>query len=128
MAYGAANIMQPDYTFALQFNKHDLRIRAAEIKQLLRSLAYDPARPECVLYTPKKPQWLLQPVDDLVVIAVTTTTMGIGNADILGDVVASDLGYLRSLSAASTGPFRLCGKSRQLLNDVLPPVDLPVGE
>jgi hypothetical protein len=128
MAYGAANIMQPDYTFALQFNKPDLRTRAADIKQLLnQSLTYDPAKPECVIYTPKKPQRLLQLVDDLVIIAVTNTTMRIGKADILGGVVASNLGYMRSLSAASTGPFWLCGKARQLLKDVLPPVGPPPG-
>lgn len=129
VAYGAANIMQPDYTFALQFNKASMTARAADILQLLKpSLAYDLDNPGCVMYSARRFQRLLQFVDDLVTISLTSTTVRLSKADILADIVASNVGYLRSLSAASKGPFRLCGKTVQLLSTILPPPSSPSPE
>uniref|UniRef100_A0A383WFV6 Peptidase C1A papain C-terminal domain-containing protein n=1 Tax=Tetradesmus obliquus TaxID=3088 RepID=A0A383WFV6_TETOB len=115
VAYGSAFIMQPDYTFALQFNKVQMTQRVEDIKQRLKpDLAYDPTAAGCVLYTPRQPQRLLQLVRDL---SILSSTLSMATrprkAEILADVVASNLGYVRSLSTASSGPFRLCGKTAQ---------------
>jgi hypothetical protein len=104
--------MQPDYTFALQVEQ-----RAAAIqKTLSAALAYLPAKPGCLLYRPKQRQHLIKLADDLTTLASAKSTPvhDINQADVLSDIVTSNLGYLRSLSVASKGPFRLCGKTAQL--------------
>lgn len=77
VAYGAANIMQPDYTFALQFNKASMTTRAADIWQRLTQsvyLGHDQDRPGCVMYTALRFQRLLHFVDDLVTLSLTSIT------------------------------------------------------
>uniref|UniRef100_A0A383VAT9 Uncharacterized protein n=1 Tax=Tetradesmus obliquus TaxID=3088 RepID=A0A383VAT9_TETOB len=49
-----------------------------------------------------------------------------GAARIFADIVTSNLGFLpTALSAASRGPFRLCGRVVDLLRRVLPPTPTP---
>jgi hypothetical protein len=55
VAYAAANIMQPDYTFALQFRNADISKRVASIKHLVKAgLAVDVAKQGCLIYTQAK--------------------------------------------------------------------------
>jgi hypothetical protein len=123
IAYGAAYVMQPDYTFAVQYNKADLKVRGRDIRRKMQSaLSNSTSTPVCLLYSPKQPQRLLKLADDLTTYAMASasTTNRLRKADILADLVASNLGHLRSLSAAGKGPFRLCGKTMQLLKDLVP--------
>jgi hypothetical protein len=99
--------------------------RVADIKQKMQpDLASNPNTAGCILYTPKQPQRLLKLVQDLGILA-TTLSMAARprKADILADVLASNLGLVRGqgLSAASNGPFRLCGRTVQLLSDIVSP-------
>lgn len=113
--------MQPDYTFALQFHEGSDAARAAAIKARLKpDLRIDSAKPGCILFAPKPPQRLVQLVDDLATLA-ETATVPVAPERIYADVVTSNLGYVRNLAAASNGPFRLCGKTVQLLADLLVP-------
>ncbi|WIA14374.1 hypothetical protein OEZ85_002903 [Tetradesmus obliquus] len=119
VAYGSAFIMQPDHTFAMQFNKASLTQRVEDIKQRLGpDLSNDQSG--CVLYTPKQPTRMLQLVRDLSILS-TSISMATRprKADILADVLASNLGFVRNVSAASNGPFRLCGKVAPLLTDII---------
>ncbi|WIA14333.1 hypothetical protein OEZ85_002863 [Tetradesmus obliquus] len=76
VAYGSAFIMQPDNTFALQFNKVQMTQRVEDIKQRLKpDLAYDPTAAGCVLYTPRQPQRLLQLVQPIACYAPQTITI-----------------------------------------------------
>jgi hypothetical protein len=112
IAYGAAYVMQPDYTFALQVEQ-----RAAAIqKSLSTALAYFNAKPGCLLYQPKQRQHLIKLADDLTTLASSKSPPGhvINQPDLLSDIVTSNLGYVLSLSVASKGPFKLCGKTAQL--------------
>jgi hypothetical protein len=125
IAYGAAYVMQPVNTFALQY-KADMMARAAQIEQRFRTaLKYDATKPGCLLYTAKQPQRLLKLADDSTTLADAAASalhvQGVSKADVLADVVASNLGYTGSLSAASKRPFRLCGKTVQLLSSLLLP-------
>jgi hypothetical protein len=84
--------MQPDYTFALQFNKGSAADRAASIrKRLLTGLAMDPARLDCVLFNPKQTQRLVKLTDDLaqglLFAAAPPGGLRLRKAEILGDVV-----------------------------------------
>uniref|UniRef100_A0A383WEQ7 Peptidase C1A papain C-terminal domain-containing protein n=1 Tax=Tetradesmus obliquus TaxID=3088 RepID=A0A383WEQ7_TETOB len=126
VAYGSAFTMQPDYTFALQFNKASTTQRVADIQQRLKlDLTYDPTATRYILYTPRRSQRLLQLVQDLVILSTTVINNRPRKADIVADVVASNLRFVRSLSAASTGPFRLCGRTVQLLSDIILPPARP---
>lgn len=116
-----AYIMQPDYTFALQFHQASDAARAAAIKARLKpDLRNDTTKPGCMLLTPKQPLQLVKLVDDLAVLA-DTSGAAVSTARIYADIVTSNLGYVRDLSAAGRGPFRLCGSTVQLLVDLLPP-------
>ncbi|WIA24084.1 hypothetical protein OEZ85_013692 [Tetradesmus obliquus] len=186
VAYAAANVMQPDYTFALQYTKASLRARAAAITRQLkpnlvthispgaggsssdvqarsslgdmqaRSSLGDSSsdvqartspgdssldvlartssdnsssdveaqgwRPECLAYTSDQPIRMLKLADDLTTLALSAPAAGsarLRKADVIVDLVASNLGFMPSLSAASTGPFRLCGRTAALLSSVL---------
>lgn len=121
IAYAAAYVMQPDYTFALQFHQASSDARAAGIKARLRpDLRKDSTKPGCILFTPKQPQRLVKLVDDLATLA-DTSAAAVSASQIYADIITSNLGYVRDLAAASRGPFNLCGSSVQLLVDLLPP-------
>jgi hypothetical protein len=129
MAYGAANIMQPDYTFALEYNAASMAARALQVNRRLQpgmsnipsTAAAGDWRPECLAYTPKTPLRLVKLAADLSVVAATALApaMRLRKADIIADLVTSNLGYLPNLSTAKTGPFRLCGRTAQMLSGVL---------
>jgi hypothetical protein len=104
--------MQPDYTFAIQYNRANTLIRASQIRQRLKQrLAVEPSSSStmpCLTYTPNQLQRLLKLMEDLTVLAdVSTTSQRVRKADILADLIASNLGSPR-LSSASRGPFRMC--------------------
>lgn len=116
--------MQPDYTFALQFHLASIADRAAAIRARLKpELRHDTTKPGCILLTPKQPLRLVKLVDDLAALAAALTTpqKPIAPSRLYADVVTSNLGYVRDLSANSRGPFRLCGSTVQLLADLMPP-------
>ncbi|WIA24077.1 hypothetical protein OEZ85_013685 [Tetradesmus obliquus] len=162
VAYAAANVMQPDYTFALQYTKSSLRANVAAITRQLRpnlvthtspastygdsssdvqartsfgdmqarNSSDDPSldiqaqgwRPSCLEYTSDQPTRLIKLADDLTTLALSAPTASsarLRKADVIVDLVASNLGFMPSLSAASTGPFKLCGKTAQLLSGLL---------
>uniref|UniRef100_A0A383W081 Peptidase C1A papain C-terminal domain-containing protein n=1 Tax=Tetradesmus obliquus TaxID=3088 RepID=A0A383W081_TETOB len=77
MAYGSAYIMQPDYTFAVQFTTANFAARTSQVKQRLKqaSFVYDPTAPGCVLYNPKQPLRLVKLADDLATLAVTSSVI-----------------------------------------------------
>jgi hypothetical protein len=109
--------MQPDYTFALQFNRGSTADRAASIRQrLVPDLVKDPALSDCMLYSRKQAQRLVKLTDDLTTLAAAapTATLRLRKSDVVADVVASNLGSVSRLSAVSRGPFRLCGRMGQL--------------
>jgi hypothetical protein len=104
--------MQPDYTFALQVKQ-----KAEAIQQNLSlTLSYAAGKPGCLLYRPKQRQYLIKLADDLTMLASSTSSPGhvLTQDHVLADVTTSNLGFVRSLSAAGRGPFRLCGKTAQL--------------
>jgi hypothetical protein len=112
--------MQPDYTYAVRFTKSSITARTAQIKAQLKQavLMNDKGAPGCVVYTPNQPLRLMKLADDLATLAITASqpTGRLRKADL----VASNLGYLKSLAAASRGSFRLCGKMVQLVADMVP--------
>jgi hypothetical protein len=141
MAYAAANIMQPDYTFALQYNRASMSARSSLISRKLKTnlsreppsaeaLGWEPER--CLVYTSETPTRLLKLADDIntLALAAPAAKLRLRKADIIVDLVASNLGFMKNLNAASKGPFRLCGKTAQLLSDLLldekPPGASPV--
>jgi hypothetical protein len=105
--------MQPDYTFAVQYNTADILMRARQIRtRLLQGLAAELSSGGswCLTYTPDQPQRLLKLMEALTVLAdveATSPATRIRKADILADLVASNLGTLQ-LSSSSRGPFRMC--------------------
>jgi len=65
VAYGAAEVLQGDYTFAMRFQRHN---RSSEALKLLvgNSVAVtDPAYPTCWLFSPPHPMRLLHVADEL---------------------------------------------------------------
>uniref|UniRef100_A0A383W290 Peptidase C1A papain C-terminal domain-containing protein n=1 Tax=Tetradesmus obliquus TaxID=3088 RepID=A0A383W290_TETOB len=109
IAYGAAYIMQPDYTFAFE-----VRETLAQVQQRFAQALSFPATPGCLLYFPKQPQRLMKLADDLTTLAalVPETTL----PQVLAEVVTSNTNRIGNLSAAVRGPFRLCGNYlRELL-------------
>jgi hypothetical protein len=117
--------MQTDYTFAMRLSTWPNVKRVQEaLSHLKPSLSYDTLKQGCVSYQPRTPERLIALVDMLAAIdEAAPQSVAVGSARILADVVASNLGlkHLPSLSAASTGPFRLCGQVVQLVRGVLPP-------
>ncbi|WIA38174.1 hypothetical protein OEZ86_001526 [Tetradesmus obliquus] len=70
-------------------------------------------------YSPQQPVRLLKVVDDLTMLTELAPELPLGFSHMLTDVVTSNVGRMRNLSAASKGPYRLCGKFlRQLLGKV----------
>uniref|UniRef100_A0A383VC45 Peptidase C1A papain C-terminal domain-containing protein n=1 Tax=Tetradesmus obliquus TaxID=3088 RepID=A0A383VC45_TETOB len=120
VAYGSAYIMQPNHTYALQFNKH-MEQQATDIRQKLKpALTRDTTKPGCVVYKPLQPQRPVKLADELTILAAAglppnSAVKGVDKAVILSDIVTSNLGYIRSLSATGRGPFRVCGQSAALL-------------
>jgi hypothetical protein len=121
--------MQPDYTFALQYKKANMNARSSIVSRKLKpnlsrsssSIEVLGWKPECLSYTSNTPTRLLTLANDLNTLALTAPAakFRLRKADIIVDLVASNLGFMKSLSAPSTGPFRLCGKTAQLLSDLL---------
>jgi hypothetical protein len=121
IAYGSAYVMQPGYTYALQFNRGSMADRAASIRQRLApDLAGDPSQQSCIMYNPKQAQRLVKLTDELTILATSALTVALRlrKQDILADVITSNLGFVRSLAATGRGPFRLCGWTAQLLSSV----------
>lgn len=120
--------MQSDYTFA-QYTRATITSQAAVIKQRIKqgSLMRDVSTSGCVLYTAKQPLRLIKLTADLTTLAFTAAlnALHMRKAEVVSELVTSNLGHLRSLSAASRGPFKLCGRTAQLLSSVLLPQDPP---
>jgi hypothetical protein len=65
IAYGAANILQPDYTFALHFLKHNRSKDAVKLLTGNSIRVIDPAYPGCWLFSPPRPMRLLHVAREL---------------------------------------------------------------
>jgi hypothetical protein len=95
--------MQSDYTFALEVSESTSQVQ----QRIVQALSY-PARPGCLVYSSKQPERLIKLAHDLSILAASSPELALS---FLADLVASNLGRVRNLSAASRGPFRLCGTS-----------------
>jgi hypothetical protein len=115
--------MQSDYTFALQYQRASTTAQAAQVKQKLAqgSLTRVAGIEGCVLYTAQQRMRLIKLTADLATLAFTSAipALHMRKAEVLTELVAANLGHLRNLSAASKGPFRLCGRAAQLLSSVM---------
>jgi hypothetical protein len=118
LAYGAAYSMQPDFTYALAFTASSADNNTAALElQLAPRLAAD-KQTGCLVFTPAQPQRLIKLVDDLNALSIVYDNAP-DSTEILADVVSSNPRILRSLAAASRGPFRLCGKTAEMLRPLL---------
>lgn len=68
----------------------------------------DPVNAACLLFTPQQPLRLITLLDDL---AAAAAGSSLGSADILGDMVAANLGRIPYLSAAISSSIKLCGST-----------------
>uniref|UniRef100_A0A383WKQ7 Peptidase C1A papain C-terminal domain-containing protein n=1 Tax=Tetradesmus obliquus TaxID=3088 RepID=A0A383WKQ7_TETOB len=101
VAYGAAYIMQPDYTFAFRVSES-----VPQVQQRFAQAFIYPAKPGCLQYSPQQPQRLITLADDLITLTALAPEFGLTPGQVLADVVTSNLGG--NLPRASRGPFRLC--------------------
>lgn len=120
IAYGAAYVMPPDYTYALQFGPSGTG-KLNDVKKLLQQGSTRPNQPvntttdECVWYQAGKAMRLVILHDLLTTIASSQPNFGpTTKAQVLSDLLSSNLGYVADLAAANT-TFRVCGTARQLL-------------
>ncbi|WIA18232.1 hypothetical protein OEZ85_009701 [Tetradesmus obliquus] len=124
IAYGAAYIMQPDYTFALKVQPSVSQVQ----KRFAQALSY-PAAPGCLPYSPKQPERLLKLAEDLNTLTALAPRLALALPQALAEVMTSNVDRIRNLTAASRGPFRLCGRyMAPLLKQVAcvtPPKQLP---
>jgi hypothetical protein len=131
IAYGAAGIISPNPAYGLLFEP-DLERHAENIAAAFRErIQIDSADPLCVLYTPSEPLRLIKLVNNLrilsLAVAIAAIAPPLDERTIIGDVVAANLGVpSMSLSAASTGPFRMCGETRNMLAALVPLPTKPV--
>ncbi|WIA18237.1 hypothetical protein OEZ85_009706 [Tetradesmus obliquus] len=105
ISYGAAYIMQPDYTYALEVRESVEQVR----QRFVQALSWLPV-PGCMHYSPKQPERLLKLADDLTTLALASP-VAVALPQVLADLVTGNVGRVRSLSAATRAPFRLCGDS-----------------
>lgn len=122
IAYGAAYIMPPDYTFAMQFGPASTAAAAAAIStQLKGCFVQDQQNQHCLLYRPKQPTRLVYLADMLGVLALHASISGGAStpsrADILADLVLSNLGVVADLAAVIRPGkvVKVCGSSTELL-------------
>lgn len=97
---------------------------------LKQGLSYDKQDTNCLLFTAQQPMRLVKLVDDLYSLSLAAYEAGkaatwLNEAVILGDIVAANLG-LPSLSAASKGPFKLCGQTYEMVAGLVPLPPRPV--
>jgi hypothetical protein len=98
VAYGAASILQPDYTYALHYRTDD---RPEEALQFLRNnsvMVSDPDYPGCWLFSPPRPMRLLHVAAELSLAWQTASSGGInggvvGKLQILEDLILNNLNY-----------------------------------
>jgi hypothetical protein len=98
--------MQPDYTFALKVSE-----TVAQVQQRFAQALSYPSKPGCLQYSPKQPERLVKLADDLTTLFASVSGSPLAHSQMLADLVTSNLGRVRRLSAASRGPFRLCGSN-----------------
>eukprot|EP00775_Hariotina_reticulata_P007184 gene7184-7398_t len=98
IAYDAAYILQPDYTFAIEFVKDSQGKQAAELLKSFSEKVTDPRYPRCRLFRPPRPMRLLHLVEHLWY-ALTDSRMtndnllGIGKRNIIEELIISNVGY-----------------------------------
>jgi hypothetical protein len=100
--------MQPDYTFALKVKENLSQVQ----ERFVKALAYL-ATPGCLLYALQQPTRLLALADELSTLTVLAPTLS--PAQVLADVITSNINRARNLSATTRGPYRLCGKTVHFL-------------
>ncbi|KAF6257657.1 hypothetical protein COO60DRAFT_1695321 [Scenedesmus sp. NREL 46B-D3] len=104
IAYGAAYIMQPDYTYGLKIPQNVGQVQ----HRIGLGLAYS-STPGCLEFRSAQPVRLIKLADDLSAVAARSLRGQYDRPQLLADVITSNLGVVRDISAASRGPFRLCG-------------------
>jgi hypothetical protein len=117
IAYAAAYIMPPEYTYALQFGPTSAAAKASNAKQQLRQgtiVADTAGTADCVWYQAQTPLRLVVLHELLSTLANAATTAIPDPAAILSDLLAANLGYVRDLAAANA-TFRVCGNAREIL-------------
>jgi hypothetical protein len=119
IAYGSALVMQPDIAYALEFYNASIEAHAAYTSQrVVPNLSVDSSKPDCLLYKPQQPQRLIKLVEDLNIIVAQAENRRrqIDESNrVLVDVVVPNVGFVKSLSAAGKGPFRICGSTAAAL-------------
>lgn len=127
IAYGAAGIVDRYPAYGLEFQPADRSVTISAVTAMLKQgLRYEEQDSSCVLFTPQQPMRLVKLIDDLYRLSLaafeaSSMTYVLDEAVILGDIVAYNLG-LRSLSAASKGPFKICGRTYSELVTALVPL------
>uniref|UniRef100_A0A383WMC0 Peptidase C1A papain C-terminal domain-containing protein n=1 Tax=Tetradesmus obliquus TaxID=3088 RepID=A0A383WMC0_TETOB len=130
IAYGAAGIIDRHPAYGLQFRPDRSAVKDAVTVMLKQGLSYDKQDTNCLLFTAQQPMRLVKLVDDLYSLSLAAYEAGkaatwLNEAVILGDIVAANLG-LPSLSAASKGPFKLCGQTYEMVAGLVPLPPRPV--
>uniref|UniRef100_A0A383VL10 Uncharacterized protein n=1 Tax=Tetradesmus obliquus TaxID=3088 RepID=A0A383VL10_TETOB len=103
VAYGAAYVMQPDYTFALRVSES-----LPQVLQRFGQAVANPINAGCLQYSPRQPVRLLQLAYDLTALTALGAKAAVPLSQVLADAVTSNVGRA-NLSSASRGPFRFCG-------------------
>jgi hypothetical protein len=114
IAYGAANIMPPDNTFALQFGPTSNTAKLSEARLALAQGTTQPEGADCVWYQPKASMRLLK-LHDLLTTLANAVVAAPNSAEILGDILAANLGTLRGDLAAPQQNMRVCGRAKDVL-------------
>lgn len=130
VAYGAAGIIDRYPAYGLQFQPSRSAMFDAITAMLKQGLSYDKQNTSCLLFTPQQPMRLVKLLDSLFSLSLAAYEAGktaelFKEEVILGDLVAANLG-LTSLSAASKGPFRICGQTYQTVAALVPLPPKPV--
>lgn len=84
--------------------------RSELVARLQQGLFKDAASAGCALYSTQVNSRLIKLLSDAVTLSILSPpATALAASDILADFVSSNLGYMPVLSAASKGPFRVCG-------------------
>jgi hypothetical protein len=114
IAYGAANIMPPDNTFALQFGPTST-IKLSEVRLALGQGTTQPDGADCAWYQPKTPMRLLR-LHDLLTTLANAVVSAPNSAELLAYILAANLGTLRGDLAALQQNMRVRGRAKDVVD------------
>ncbi|WIA36837.1 hypothetical protein OEZ86_008091 [Tetradesmus obliquus] len=129
LAYYAAGFLNRYPAYGLQFRPDSSVRKDAVTSKLKQGLSYGKQNSSCLLFKSQQPMRLVKLIDDLYSLAFEAWNAGnptlLALEVILGGVVAANLGPA-SLSAASRGPFKLCGQTYDMVTAFVPLPPRPV--